>query len=151
MPHFGGNEFTNFSVPLAFAGRYFILEPGNPPLVSVVLEHNGNPLFEIIKNQPTHNPVSQVSKTPAGIVTVSDETGKFLYKVRPGSETSVVFGKIDGGEISVHITDAYIKVGTDKIQNNLFVGTMAGVVVHEDGGFAIGAPIPPVLLRWFKT
>lgn len=33
MARFGGNEFTGFSVPLVFEGRYFVMEPGNPPLM----------------------------------------------------------------------------------------------------------------------
>ena len=31
MAKFGGNEFTDFSVPLVFEGRYFVLEPGDTP------------------------------------------------------------------------------------------------------------------------
>ena len=34
MTKLGSNEFTSFSVPLVFAGRYFILEPGDPPPVA---------------------------------------------------------------------------------------------------------------------
>ncbi len=49
MTKFGGNQFTNCSVPLAFEGRYFILDPGNSsPTISVVLEHEGKPVFEIL-------------------------------------------------------------------------------------------------------
>lgn len=44
MTSLGNNRFLNCSLPLAFAGRYFILEPGNPdPLISVVVEHEGKP------------------------------------------------------------------------------------------------------------
>src|SRR5690348_9973760 len=100
MPRFGGNEFDgNFSVPLAFEGRYFILEPGEPdPLVTVVREVDGSPVFEVLKNEPVGE---ETSKTGAGIVTVGDRAGGFLYKVRPGSETSVVFGTISGEEVDV--------------------------------------------------
>ena len=35
MAKFGGNEFTGFSVPLVFIDRYFLLEPTDPPLMSV--------------------------------------------------------------------------------------------------------------------
>src|SRR4051794_25229971 len=80
MVTFGGNHFEgDFSVPLAFEGRYFIVEPGDPPLVTVVREVNGAPAFEVLKNEPAGE---QTSKTPVGIVTVGDAHGGFLYKVR---------------------------------------------------------------------
>lgn len=151
MVRFGGSEFINCSVPLAFEGRYFILEPADLPLVSVIREYQGQPIFEVRRNEPEDNPLSEVSKTSAGIVTVSDkETGHFMYKIRPGSETSVVFGKIDGEEISARITDKIIQVGGVTVENCAFNGVGAGVVVNAQGGVGIGAPIPPILLKWFK-
>jgi hypothetical protein len=150
MARFGGNEFITFSVPLVFEGRYFILEPGDPPRVSVVAEYEGGPVFEVMQNEPVDNPLSEVAKTATGVVTVSDKKGKFLYKVRPRYETSIVFGKIDGGEISVRITDRSIQVGGITLENNVFNGVMAGVVVRADGSVTIGASIPPALLHWFR-
>jgi hypothetical protein len=151
MARFGGNEFTSFSVPFVFEGRYFIMEPGDPPKITVVVEVNGEPVFEVLKNEPKENPLSEVTKTAAGFVTVSDkETGKFLYKVRPRYETSVVFGRIDGDEVSARITDRSIQVGTITIQNNLFNGSMAGIVVGRDGSINIGASIPPAVRRWLQ-
>ncbi len=151
MTKFGGSTFINCSVPLAFKGRYFILESGNPPSFSVVLEHSGKPVFEVKKNVPSENPVTEVSISMAGVVTVSDKTtGKFLYKFRPESETSIVFGKIDGGEISAKISDKRIQVGGTTLENCTFNGVGAGVVVDENGGIGIGAPIPKSLLVLFQ-
>lgn len=151
MARFGGNEFTDFSVPLVFAGRYFILEPATSrPLITVFLERDGKPVFEVLKNEPQDNPVTVVSKTPPGIVTVSDrKTGRFLYKVRPGSETSVTFGRLENDARSVRITDRMLQVDGMRLTNNRFKGQMAGVYVGEDGSVGIGAPIPPEVLRWF--
>lgn len=152
MARFGGNEFTDFSVPLVFEGRYFIMEPGDPPQITVVIDRGGEPVFEVLKNAPRDNNFTEVSSTPAGIVTVVDKnTRKFLYKIRPGSETSVAFGKLDGGEISVRITDRNIRLGTNTVENNKFIGSMAGVVVYADGGMGIGAPIPAKVLTWFSS
>lgn len=151
MTKFGGSTFINCSVPLAFEGRYFILEPGNPPFFSVVLEKDGKPVFEIKKNVPSENPITDVSISGAGIITVSDKTtGKFLYKFRPESETSIVFGKIDGGEISAKISDKRIQVGGVTIENCTFNGVGAGIVVNKNGGFGIGAPVPKSLLSLFQ-
>lgn len=151
MARFGGNEFTGFSVPLVFAKRYFILEPNDPPILSIFVEIEGKPIFEILKNEPVANPLSEVSVTPPGIITVSDKkTNRFLYKIRPGSETSVAFGKLDGGKISAKITDTKIQVGGITLENNIFDGVMAGVVVEENGGIGIGAPLPPLVVKLLK-
>jgi len=151
MIKFGGSSFENCSVPLAFEGRYFILEPGEIPLVSVIIEHEGKPVFEVIRNEPADNPLSEVSKTPPGVITVSEKSsGKFLYKIRPDSDTSIVFGKIDGSEISALINDRRIKVGGIDIENCTFSGVGAGIVVDKNGSVGIGAPISPILRQWFQ-
>lgn len=46
--------FTSFSVPLVFCGRYFVLEPTDPPSLSVFVEVDGQPIFEVLKNKPDH-------------------------------------------------------------------------------------------------
>ena len=148
MAHFGGNEFDSFSVPLVYEGRYFVLEPGDPPLLSVFTERDGALVFEVLKNQPVENPVTDVSTNPTGVVTVSAKGGGFLYKVRPGSETSIALGRLGGGETPVRITDRSIEFGMgNKVTNCRFNGSMAGVVVRPDGGVGIGAPIPAAVLR----
>jgi len=143
MTQFGGNEFTRFSVPLVFCGRYFVLEPGDPPQLTVFVDHDGTPVFEVLNNEPVENPQSDVSRSPAGIVTVSDrESGRFLYKVRPGSETSLVFGKLDGGEMLARISDRSLQIGGITLKNNTFDGVMAGAVVEHDGSVGIGCALP---------
>lgn len=148
MTKFGGNTFPNFSVPLSFKGRYFILVPGNPPSFSVVLEHKGKLIFEIKKNKPCDNPITKLSMTKVGIIAVSDKvTGRFLYKFRPENETSIVLGKIDGSEITAKISDNKIQVGSVTLENNRFEGSgIAGILVDENGAISIGAPIPKSLL-----
>lgn len=143
MAQFGGNTFDSFSVPLVFDGRYFVLEPGDPPLLTVFTEQDGEPAFEVLKNQPGDSDAVEISTNPTGVVTVSDkETGRFLYKVRPGSETSVVFGKIGGDEISCKVTDKAINVGKSVFRNNVFSGSMTGVTVFPDGGVGVGSGLP---------
>jgi hypothetical protein len=151
MTRFGGNDFKGFSVPLVFGGRYFVLEPGNPPLLSVFLEVDGQAVFEVLKNKPVPNLQSDVSSTGAGIVAISDKkTKRFLYKIRPASITSVVFGKLDGSEINVQITDKNIHVGTNIFENNTFDGMKAGLVIHENGAVIVGTNLPPVVIALLK-
>lgn len=148
MTKFGGNEFSSFSVPLVFDGRYFVLESGESALLSVFTEQDGEAVFEVLKNAAVSNPVSDSTSNQTGIVTVSEKaTGRFLYKVRPDSETSIAFGKLDGGEISARISDRSIQVGDMSIVNIQFNGAMAGVVVEPNGKVAIGGPIPSAVLR----
>ncbi|WP_372523835.1 hypothetical protein [Sulfuricaulis sp.] len=152
MARFGGNEFSSFSVPLVFDGRYFVLEPGNPVLLSVFIEREGKPIFEVLKNKGVNNPITDVASNVTGVLTVTDKmSGKFLYKVRPGSETSIAFGKLDGGEISARVSDRSIQVGGITLENNQFHGVMAGVVVQANGAVGIGAPIPPTVLKLLKS
>ncbi len=157
MVRFGGNEFINCSIPLAFAGRYFILEyNGEDTMISVCFEFDGKLIYEVFKNEPKQNKFSTVSKTPPGIVTVVDkDTDQFLYKVRPASETSVVFGKVKGPEMTAKIDDRnirLIKEGEDEAfmtaDNNLFVGTQVGILVSDEG-IVMGAPIPDNLCKFF--
>ncbi len=117
-------------------------------MLTVFVELDGKPVFEVLKNQPVDNPISKVTKTFARIVTVSDrETKRFLYKIRPRSKTSVAFGTLTGRKIKVRITDRMIQVGKSRIENNIFNGVMAGVVLRQDGGMAIGAPLPPLVVE----
>lgn len=147
MVRFGGNEFSSFAVPLVFGGRYFVLEPGEPPQLTVFFEEGGSPLFEVLRNEPVDNPRSETSRSPAGVITVVDRTtGGFLYKVRPGSETSVVFGRLGGGEVEARVSDKNLRIGGITLSNNTFDGAMAGVVVEEDGAVRIGCALPPAVV-----
>ena len=152
MTKIGGSTFINCSVPIAFKGRYFILEPGNPPAFSVVLDLDGRPVFEVMKNKPSNNPLSEVSISGAGIITVSDKkTGRFLYKFRPDSETSIVFGRIDGGETFVKITDKLIITPNVTLDNCTFSGLATGIEIKEDGSTLIGGSrLPDSLLSLFR-
>ena len=152
MAQFGGNEFTGFSVPLVFEERYFIIEPGSPPLVTVVMEIEEEPVFEILKNQPCLNDVTLASSDSKGIVTVSDKaTGKFLYRVLPDSETVVIFAKSDGGDCPAVITDDEIRLGGMIVENAPYQGSLAGVVVDPEIGMGmIGVPLPPLVAKWLS-
>jgi hypothetical protein len=152
MVKFGGNEFDSaLSVPLAFGDRFFVLEQPSDsphPLISVVRQGRAAlgsevavVVLEVLKNEPgTALGDTKITKA-GGIVAVSD-AGRFVYKVRPGSDTSVVFGTITSGEVEARITDRMLSVGGVTVTMSTFTGAMAGVVVHEDGSVGVGAPIP---------
>ncbi len=152
VARFGGYLFTDFSVPLVFDGRHFIVERGNLPLLTVVMEVNGRPLFDILKNMPSPNDAVDVSADSAGVITVSERpSGTYLYKVRPGFETSVVFRKEDGGKCRALITERDIQIGGLIVENRLFDGFLGGVIVDPQiGAGMLGAPLPQQIKDWLS-
>ncbi len=145
MVEIGSNTFVNCIIPIAFENRYFILEQeNNKDIFSVFTLHEGKPIFEIFRNQPQGNPITEVSKTPVGIITVGEKgEGGFLYKVRPAYNGSSIFGRIRGEEIEIKITDKAIFVGTNSFQRNVIIGCNVGIIVKKDGSIGMGGPLPP--------
>jgi hypothetical protein len=149
MAKIGGNTFTNVLVPLAFENRYFVLLQDNPPILNVLHDGIAGPEWEILSNEPGRSSISVVSKTPPGIVTVTDRaTGKFIYKVRPGSETSIVFGTLQGDQVECVIRDGYLKVGGMTFECCGFGNLAVGVRLHSNGAIDVGgSAIPPAVLK----
>jgi len=146
------NKLSNCVVPFKFEGRYFIRESGPVPKFYVVLEHEGKPLFEIRHNEPAENPLTDVSISETGLITVSEkETEKFLYKFQPESETNFIFGKIGGGEISVKISEKGFILNGITLDDCAFNDVSAGVQVDKTGGYQIYVPIPRYLKRMLKS
>ena len=142
-----GNEFSSFSVPLVFEGRYFVFEPGTPSLLSVFLVRNGQPVVEVLKNEGKENPISEVWSNPTGVVTITDKTsGELLYRVYPGSKTNIAFGTLKGDEITVKVSDHSIEAGGVTFANKRFNGMGATVAITRDGSVNIGVGIPPEVL-----
>ena len=142
---------SGFSVPLVLDNRYFIMEPGDPELLTVVSEKDGEPFFEVLRNEPQDNPLSEVIKSTPGVIIVSAKSGNgFLYRIHPGPETRIAFVKIGGGEITAKITQDTIRVGGITLKNNTFIGDMTGVSVIPDGRVSIGARIPLRVMEWLR-
>ena len=110
----------------------------------------GKPIIEILKNNPQDNDFSRGETNPTGIVTVSNpKTGEFLYKLRPGKKNSSIFGKINGEDTEIKITDREIRIGTNTFQNNLISGFAVGIIVDSNANIGIGAGLPPELQSLF--
>jgi len=87
------------------------MEDGNPPQISVLAEHGGRFQLEILRNEPQDSPTGSVSTTPPGIVTMTAPDGRFIYKLRPASVTSVTFGRLPGaGDLEARISDRGVKI-----------------------------------------
>ena len=160
MAQFGGSRFARCSVPFAFRGRYFIVEgEGHQTTVSVVVSEGGSPVFEVLRNEPGGSSEASVSRSVAGVVSVTDAaSGEFIYRVRPGSQAAVAFGTAQGPELEARVDDARIVIrgrqGEEvvdiiKAPNCAFDGVSAGVLVDHDGKISTGAPVPPELLGLF--
>ncbi len=138
---------NNYSVPLAFDEHYFVLESGPLPQISVIGEFDGCPIFEVYRNNPILNLLSEPIENAEGIVTMSDRhTGRFLYSIHLGPEINIGLGKIDGGVLTARITDNHILVGDHHIDNHEFNGASTGIIVDYEGRVRIEEiPIPPAL------
>jgi len=53
--------------------------------------------------------------------------------------------------VSARISDRSIQVDGLTVDNNHFIGNMAGVVVEPTGAVGIGAPIPRQVLQWLSS
>ena len=153
MVNIGSNKFENVAFPLAFENRYFMLESSSDTDVwTVFTVKDGKPIIEVLKNRPQDNELSKAETNPTGIITVSDpKTGAFLYKLRPGNKNSSIFGRINGEETEIKITDKEIRIGTNVFQNNTVSGFAVGIIVDGNGGIGMGAGLPPELQRIFSA
>jgi len=153
MISIGSNKFEKVAIPLAIEDRYFLFEEQNGnDLWTVFTFSNGQAVVEVLRNQPQQNALSMATTNPTGIVTVADSTtGAFLYKLRPGSKNSSIFGRIKGEETEIRVTDREIRVGTNVFQNNLVTGFAIGIRVGKDGSIGMGARLSPELSKLLGT
>ncbi|MEI6610799.1 MAG: hypothetical protein WCO53_13800 [Deltaproteobacteria bacterium] len=153
MPNIGGNKFEKVFIPLAFEDRYFLVEEQDgSDIWTVITLSEGKPIVEILQNKPQKNPITVSDTNPTGIIAVADPTtGQFIYKLRPGSKNSSIFGKINGKETEIKITDREIRIGTNVFQNNMITGFAVGIRVDKNGGIALGAGLPPELQKLIST
>jgi hypothetical protein len=139
----GGNLFS-CPIPLVFKNRYFFVAKGDKEdIFSVFILKDGEPVFEVYENQPHDNPLTEVTKTPVGVITVSDKkSGAFMYKIRPGYKASSIFGRIKDKEAEIFISDRELRVGGTTLRDNS-IQAEVGVILNDDGSTSIGATIPP--------
>lgn len=150
MTIISGNQFGEFSIPLAFGNRYFILEPSAAGLqVSVFLDQGGAiPVFEILKNEPIGNPNSHVINSLPGILVTSDNAKKQIYQLQVGHEVLVKFRLENETDFTVHFSKEKIQAGGVTLENSSFQGVI-GVVVEPNGAVGVGGALPKSLLHLF--
>ncbi len=143
------SKLNNCSVPLTFEGHYFLLESGALPEISVIREFEGRPVFEIRRNKPAENPLSDSSEDEHGVVSVFDkQTGRFLFTLSPGLETNVVLGITGGKAIAARIADNRIHVSGDTIYNCVFNGSATTLFVDYEGHLNVETSlVPPAALQ----
>jgi len=140
MTNVGANKFDNVACPLVFENRYFLVDQSTGDAQWTVLSlQNGDLIIEVLNNKPQKNNITEVVTNPTGIITVSDPiSDKFLYKIRPGSRSTSIFGSICGEETEIKITDKEILVGTKRFYRNRVVNSPIGVLVRQSGSVGLG-------------
>lgn len=89
--------------------------------------------------------------TALGVVTVTDKaSGKLLYQIRPGAETSVTLATLHGRDILAKLSARSIQVVGLTLASGPYAGQTAGVVVHANGTVKIGAPLPDLVRDWLN-
>jgi hypothetical protein len=126
------------------------LEQRNEQDIFTVFTLDDDLIFEILRNEPHDNPLTDVSKTPTGVISVAQKgANDFIYKVRPEYKGSSIVGIIKEQEIEIKITDTAIYVGTHVFQGNMVAGCEVGIIVLKDGLITIGAQLPVQAKRIF--
>ncbi|MDT3426588.1 hypothetical protein J2Z22_002114 [Paenibacillus forsythiae] len=145
-----GYQFEAYSIPLSFANRYFILESAPDGFkVSVLLDQEDNPVFEILKSELAGSPYSNIINTVPGVFAVRDNAGQPVYQLQIGAEARAALILDDGSELEVCFTEDKIQAGKLEASNTKFGGGV-GVKVSPGGTVGIGNYLPYHLLKWFK-
>ncbi len=149
MINIGSNKFENVAIPLIFQDRYFLLEQeGDQDVFTVFTFHKGQPTIEVLKNEPVENPITKTEKNATGIITVSDPiSGAFLYKIRPGSKDSSIFGTMGAKEEEIRIRDREITFRGNVFSENMFINIPVGIHIGKDGSVGLGAQFPPEFMQ----
>lgn len=165
----GSNSFEYVQIPLVVVNRFFFIDSLNSkPVISVIADIDGVPVPEIIENEPADShPSLEITKFLNGIIVVGNPEvpgQQFMYKFRPGSTTSVIFGDLvdDEGEIRVKIRDRDIRIwyypaglkegdkkpGPNVISRNTIQHGQIGVLVRKNGDITLSAMLddPPAWL-----
>ncbi|BCG60319.1 MULTISPECIES: hypothetical protein [Paenibacillus] len=144
-----GYQFEEYSIPLSFANRYFILESAPDGLkVSVLLDLEEAPVFDILKNEPVGSPHSNIVNSVPGVFAVKDNTGRPVYQLQIGAEARAALTLEDGSELEVRFSGDKIQAGKLEADNTKFGGGI-GVKVSPEGTVGIGNYLPYHLLKWF--
>lgn len=146
MLKIGGNSFENCTIPLVIENQYFVVSNDEIPLISVFFVNDGKLIFELRENNPVENPFTNVTKFPNGFIVVADkETDLFLFKIRPSSDTSIVFGTIEQNGLSIIINDKLIIINGNKFERNTFVDIPVGIIIKSNLNISVGCQFPSEL------
>jgi hypothetical protein len=137
------------SVPLIHGDRAFILEdPAAPgvPSISVAVERDGGPLFEVRRGEPGGSPDVTVRAGSGGIA-VSGAGGDLLYRITIGEPVRVLLRPPGGSEdLRVEISgDRLVLPDGEVVARAELIGG-AEAVIGEDGRVALGGDLPAWLL-----
>jgi hypothetical protein len=137
------------SVPLIHGDRAFILEePAEPgaPSISVAVERDGGPLFEIRRGEAQGSPDVTVEPGPDGIA-VAGAAGELLYRIEPGEPVRILLRPPGGREdLRVEISEQTLVLPDGQVVPRAELIGGAEAVIDEDGTVSLGGELPAWLL-----
>lgn len=145
----GTNDISGCLFALAVGDRFFHIYEHDGKLTADVFrwdEASRTPRWEVKGGEPQQD---NITTNPTGIVTYGHEdTGAFLFKFRPKTGVSQIFGKVPvDEEMEVRITDRRItvcKTGEEfaHLDHNQIAGSPVALSVGADWSVAMGAGLP---------
>ncbi|OCP09263.1 hypothetical protein BC374_01445 [Ensifer sp. LC13] len=135
----GSVTFSDVEIPILWGTRA-ILEDGKRR-ISVINIAGAKPELEILGDKPAPN--IKFIPSGSGFKILADD-GHISYIFWPQSKSLT---SPDNRLPPIQIENSSVVVGTNRISSSMISGFGVGIAVSEDGGIAIGAPLPPGLAR----
>jgi len=137
----GSNMFVNVPFPLSLdERRYFVIRSDKGQFyISVIASNDNVAEFEIIKNKPVSNSISNVFMTDKHTLVVSSlDDGNQVYMVNVGREIDMTY-LLPNKPVNIKVSSDKIFIGGSSFSGNSIQGFPVGIIVYKNGGLALGA------------
>jgi len=135
----GSQVFRDVTIPILWGTRAVLQDKRGR--ISIVDLSGPQAKLEILGDQPAPN-VEFRPISGGAIEILNDGTSLYAFD----AQTKTIRG-ITLRLPECEMTDNGIRVGTNRFQNNMISGFGVGIMIMEDGGIAVGGPLPPGLAR----
>jgi len=135
----GSQVFSDVAIPLLWGTRAILQDKKGR--ISIIDLSGTNAKLEVLGDKPAPN--IEFRPISGGVIEILQD-GNPLYAFDSGNKT--IHGltlRLPECQISNNAT----RIGTNLFQNNMISGFGVGIMVMEDGGIALGGPLPAGLAK----